>query len=138
MVLVSQTARTLTTEDEIQGGSIMATKRTPAPATTTQRVHVPLPAEVASEEVAWPGQAASANSRNAELRKQLIAEVGTMQHGSTRSYAITGDKEQAAFLNLFRSVVSSVHADKWGVQAVRRDNDVVVRIGDKITRQRSK
>lgn len=116
-----------------------ATKSTKsAPASTATRVHVPLPQEVSSEEVAWPGQAASQNSRNAALRSQLIAEVGTMTHGSTRSYAITGDKEQAAFLNLFRSVVDSVHGGKWGVQAVRRETDVVVRIGDKITRQRSK
>lgn len=117
----------------------MATRKsTSAPA--AQRVHVALPSTISgSADVAWPGQASGAGSRNAALRSQLTEEVSAMEFGSTRSYDIAGEKEQAAFLNLFRSVVDNVHAGKgWGVQAVRRETDVVVRIGNKVTRQRNK
>lgn len=99
-----------------------------------KRDRVDLPTSIERMEVAWPGQAR--NTANAPLRQQLVEDVGAMEYGSVRHYSIGGDREQAAFLSLFRSVVHSVYGDQYGVQAVRQENAVIVRLHDPVKRTR--
>jgi hypothetical protein len=100
-----------------------------------KRENVTLPASVDMEEdVIWPGQ--SRNGNNAALKEQLAEDIAEMEFGSVRRYAITGAKEQQAFLNLFRGQVDKVHSGKYGVAAVLQSTGVIVKLGNKTTRPR--
>ena len=103
------------------------------PAAKRERIDLPASVDV-EEDVVWPGQ--SRNGNNAALREQLTEDVQDMEYGSVRRYLVTGDKEQKAFLNLFRSVVKNVHSDKYGVAAVMQSTGVIVKLGTKTTRAR--
>lgn len=103
---------------------------------TRTRTLVDLPQDITSSEAVWPGHASGNGARNATLRQSLTADVEQMEYHSVRSYDVDGDKEQDAFLTLFRSVVKNVHDGLYGVQAVKQDGKVIVRLGDPVKRPR--
>lgn len=103
-------------------------------ATPRTRTVVKLPQDISGSEASWPGYAGSKTSPNATLRASLTEDVEDMGFHSVRQYDITGNKEQDAFLTLFRSVVAKVHNGAYGVQAVKQDNVVIVRLSDPVTR----
>lgn len=91
---------------------------------------IQLPDRIASTpDVVWPGQARG--GFNSPLRRQLAEEIAEMEYGSTRHYAVTGEKEQNAFINRFRSVADNVHDEQFGVQAVKQEDGVIIRLWDR-------
>lgn len=100
-----------------------------APKPRKPRTVVTLPSEVTSGEAVWPGGNRGIGARNAELRAQVTTDVTGMALGSVRQYFITGEAEQEAFANLFRSVVESVHGKgKFGVQTSKQADSIYLRL----------
>lgn len=92
--------------------------------------NVKLPDSIASTaDVVWPGQ--SRGGSDSALRQQLADEISTMERGDVRHYEILGDKEQNSFINRFRSVADQVHDSYYGVQAVKQEDGVIVRLWDR-------
>jgi hypothetical protein len=113
----------------------MAAKASTATPTRT-RATVVLPQTVTSEEVEFPGGGQGRGSANAELRASLTNDVAGMTKGSARRYNVTGEAQQKSFLNLFRSVVDTVHNHQYGVRAVMNDNGVFIKLDSPIKRTR--
>jgi len=104
---------------------------------------VKLPTSIKSEPAQWPGSNRGAGSANAELRAQLATDVGEMALGDSRRYYIEGEKEQNAFIALFRKVTDEVWIDDatrrpaYGVQVSKDDGSLVVKLAKRVTRQRT-
>ena len=113
----------------------MAAKTTSKTASKTTRQRGPnvaLPETVESEgNVSWPGSNRGSGGKNSALRQQIAADVATMQMGSVRRYAITGDAEQKAFASLFRKVVDEVHGPVFGVQTAQQNDALFVKLGNR-------
>lgn len=91
---------------------------------------IQLPDRIASTpDVVWPGQ--KRGGSDSALRQQLADEISTMERGDVRHYEVLGDKEQNAFINRFRSVADQVHDSMYGVQAVKQEDGVIVRLWDR-------
>jgi len=103
---------------------------------------VKLPTSIKSEPAQWPGSNRGAGSANAELRAQLASDVGEMALGDSRRYYIEGEKEQNAFIALFRKVTDEVWVDDatrqpaYGVQVSKDDGSLVVKLAKRVTRHR--
>lgn len=101
------------------------------------RTTVTLPSSIESEEVVWPGQSRTAN---AGLRAELTEIAKGMDFGSVRRLNVAGTAagtaEQKATLTMFRSVVSNVFNDEYGVRAVFQPEGIVVKIVEKVYRTR--
>lgn len=95
------------------------------------RKSVDLPDTVTGVEAAWPGSARGGGGKNTALKAQLANDVESMEVGSVRRYEIAGNDEQDAFLSLFRNVCDRVHDKAFGVQAVKGNGVVFVKLGER-------